>query len=288
MLINKKPLHPNFGVIIEDIDLNQVSNNFLYKEIRELFENYSVILFKNQKISDDTHINFAKLFGQLENREAMATNSDVEFELSLVTNQKKDKSVYDEYDIKTLDLKANMLWHTDSTFLPVPALANIITAKVIPSTGGETELASTKVALKKLPKDLYYYIKDKKIWHNLSHSRKQINNQLAEETYINRWPSQKWDAILKNPTTGEESIYIASHSYQIEGMSELESQNIITEIINFCTQYEFIYSHSWTLGDVLIWDERSILHRGRPWPYEEPRTMASICVSVGKNDGFYI
>ena len=65
-------------------------------------------------------------------------------------------------------------------------------------------------------------------------------------------------------------------------MSELESQKIITEIINFCTQYEFIYSHSWTLGDVLIWDERSILHRGRPWPYEEPRTMASICVSVGK------
>ena len=197
MLINKKPLHPNFGVIIEDIDLNQVSKNTLYKEIRELFENYSAILFKNQEISDYAHISFAKLFGELENREAMANNSDVEFELSLVTNQKKDKSVYDEFDIKTLDLKANMLWHTDSTFLPVPALANIITAKIIPSSGGETELASTRVALKKLPKDLYHYIKDKKIWHNLSHSRKQINEQLAEETYISRWPSQKWDAILK-------------------------------------------------------------------------------------------
>ena len=70
----------------------------------------------------------------------MATNSDVEFELSLVTNQKEDKSVYDEYDIKTLDLKANMLWHTDSTFLPIPALANIITAKIIPSSGGQTDL----------------------------------------------------------------------------------------------------------------------------------------------------
>ena len=68
MLINKKPLHPNFGVIIEDIDLNQVSHNFLYKEIRELFENYSVILFKNQKISDDTHINFAKLFGLIKKK----------------------------------------------------------------------------------------------------------------------------------------------------------------------------------------------------------------------------
>ena len=135
---------------------------------------------------------------------------------------------------------------------------------------------------------IYYNIKDKKIWHNLSHSRKQINNQLAKESYINRWPSQKWDAILKNPITGEKSIYIASHSYQIEGMSELNSQKIITEVINFCTQDEFVYSHSWSLGDVLIWDERSILHRGRPWPYEEPRTMASICVSVGKNDGFKI
>ena len=288
MFINTKPLHPTFGVIIEDIDLNQVSKNFLFKEIRELFENYSAILFKNQEISDYAHISFAKLFGELENREAMANNSDVEFELSLVTNQKNDKSVYNEFDIKTLDLKANMLWHTDSTFLPVPALANIITAKIIPSSGGETELASTRVALKKLPKDLYHYIKDKKIWHNLSHSRKQINEQLVEETYISRWPSQKWDAILKNPETGEKSIYIASHSYQIEGMSELNSQKIITEVINFCTQNEFVYTHSWSLGDVLIWDERSILHRGRPWPYEEPRTMASICVSVGKNDGFKI
>ena len=149
MFINTKPLHPTFGIIIEDLDLNQVSKNFLYKEIRELFENYSAILFKNQKISNDAHISFAKLFGELENREAMANNSDVEFELSLVTNQKKDKSVYDEFDIKTLDLKANMLWHTDSTFLPIPALANIITAKIIPSSGGETELASTRVALKK-------------------------------------------------------------------------------------------------------------------------------------------
>ena len=73
MLINKKPLHPNFGVIIEDLDLNQVSKNFLYKEIRELFEKYSAILFKNQEISDYTHISFAKLFGELENREAMAS-----------------------------------------------------------------------------------------------------------------------------------------------------------------------------------------------------------------------
>ena len=110
MFINTKPLHPTFGIIIEDLDLNQVSKNFLFKEIRELFENYSAILFKNQEISDYAHISFAKLFGELENREAMANNSDVEFELSLVTNQKKDKSVYDEFDIKTLDLKANMLW----------------------------------------------------------------------------------------------------------------------------------------------------------------------------------
>ena len=288
MRLNTKPLHPTFGLIIENLDINQVSNNFLYTEIRELFENYSAILFKNQRITDDAHIKFANLFGELENREAMAANSDTGFKLSLVTNQKEDKSVYGEFDIKTLDLKANMLWHTDSTFLPIPALANIITAKVIPSSGGETELASTRSALKKLPKDLYYSIKDKKIWHNLSHSRRQINKQLAKESYISRWPSQKWDAILKNPINNQKSIYIASHSYQIDGMSELESQKIITDIINFCTRDEYVYSHSWTPGDVLIWDERCILHRGRPWPYEEPRTMASICVSVGKNDGFNI
>tara|TARA_B100000029_G_scaffold331113_1_gene323387 strand:+ start:166 stop:1035 length:870 start_codon:yes stop_codon:yes gene_type:complete len=285
MPIDIQNLHPMFGVIVEDVDLGEVTKDNLYPEIRDLFENHSAILFTNQIFSEDTHIRFAKLFGPLENREELATNSQVEFQLPKVSNQKEGGAVYGEFDMETLDLKGNMLWHTDSTFLPIPALANIIAAKVLPSSGGQTELVSTKVTLRDLPKHLYKTICKKKFWHSLSYSRKKIHPDLAKENHIRRWKPQKWDSILKNPVTGAKSLYIASHTYKIEGMTELESEQLIDEIIGFCTQEKYVYSHNWKLGDVLIWDERAILHRGRPWPYSEPRTLASICVSLREQDG---
>ena len=284
MNLKTQPLHPTFGVIVDNINLDYVTKKKLYPEIRNLFEKHSAVLFTNQTFSEETHIRFAKFFGSLENREEMATNSEVEFELPKVSNQTDEGSVYGEFDMETLDLKGNMLWHTDSTFLPVPALANIIAAKVIPSSGGQTELVSTRACLKSLPKNLYKKIHNKKLWHSLSHSRKKIHPDLAKKGHIARWAPQKWNSILRNPITGENSIYVASHAFKIEGITELDSEKVISEIIEFCTQEKYVYSHIWTVGDVLIWDERAILHRGRPWPYSEPRTLASICVSLSDKD----
>ena len=285
MTLSTKPLHPKFGKIVEDVTLEDVDENYLYPEIRELFEKHSALLFSNQTFSEDTHIKFAQLFGPLENRDAMASKSDVKFEIPKVSNEDGDGSVFDENDLKTLDLKGNMLWHTDSTFLPIPALANIIAAKVIPSSGGQTEIVSTRVALRDLPTEIYRKMEGRKIWHNVAHSRAKIDKNLSQLEKISRWKSQRWNSIFTNPVTGEDSLYIASHSYQIEGFDKEVSQELIDKVINFCTQEKYIYSHNWKKGDVLIWDERSTLHRGRPWPYSEPRTLNSICVSVTEKDG---
>ena len=279
------PLHKKFGVIVENINLDKVTKKNLYPEIRELFEEHSVLLFKNQKFSEQTHINLAKLFGPLENREAIAKNSPIPFELPKVSNQNGEGRVFEETHMRMLDLKGNMLWHTDSTFLPIPALANIIAAKIIPSTGGETELASTRLPIKNLPKEILEKIKGRKFFHSFVHSRKQIDPTLAKLNKISRWKPQKWSSIIENPVNGKKSIYIASHAYKVEGFSKSDSQKIINEIIDFATQKENVYAHTWQKGDVLIWDERSILHRGRPWPYQEPRTLASICVSLSPEDG---
>ena len=86
---------------------------------------------------------------------------------------------------------------------------------------------------------------------------------------MNQWPDRPWKAIWPNPVTGEEALYIASHSFAIEGMGLGEGQELIDAAIEFCTQPQYVYSHSWEVGDVLIWDERAVLHRGQPWPYEE-------------------
>ena len=285
MALSTRPLHSKFGKIVTDVNLDEVNENYLYQEIRELFEKHSALLFCDQKFLEETHIKFAQLFGPLENRDAMATKKNIKFEIPKVSNEDGEGSVFDESDLKTLDLKGNMLWHTDSTFLPIPALANIIAAKVIPSSGGQTELASTRVALRDLPIGIYKKIEGRKIWHSVAHSRSKIDKNLAQLEKISRWRPQSWNAIFTNPVTGEDSIYIASHSYEIEGYDKEVSQDLIDKIINFCTQEKYVYSHNWKKGDVLIWDERSTLHRGRPWPYSEARTLNSICVSITEKDG---
>jgi alpha-ketoglutarate-dependent 2,4-dichlorophenoxyacetate dioxygenase len=102
---------------------------------------------------------------------------------------------------------------------------------------------------------------------------------------FHKWPDQPWKAVWTNPANGAQALYIASHSVRIEGLDEAQSAGLIDEIIAFCTQPEYVYSHKWQPGDVLIWDERAALHRGRPWPYDQPRTLSSICVTATEADG---
>ena len=284
-MLKTTPLHGKFGVIVHDVDLREVTREHLFGEIRQLFEEHSALLFPAQQISDDNHTRLAELFGPLENREAMASGRAVPFEVSPVSNEKGDGSVTAAESLHTLNLQANMLWHTDSTFLPVPALVNLLTATVLPSRGGETELASTRTGWAEMPQAMRDKLKDAVIWHRLSHSRKKISPELGAMPVMNRWPDRPWKAIWPNPVTGEEALYIASHSFAIEGMGLGEGEALIDEAIAFCTRPEAVYSHKWNVGDVLIWDERAVLHRGRPWPYEEPRTLRSICCSATENDG---
>ncbi|WP_170479126.1 TauD/TfdA dioxygenase family protein [Ruegeria arenilitoris] len=282
--MHSTPLHPKFGLTIHDVDLREVDKGNLYPEIRRAFETNSALLFPAQSLTDDDHIRLGELFGPLENREAMAAGRDVSFHVPELTNQTKS-GVRAKDDLRLLDLQANMLWHTDSTFLPVPALINILTAHVVPPSGGETEIASTRAAWSEMPEHLKSVLQDAVIWHRLSHSRSKISTDLAALPNMTRWPDRPWRAVWPNPVTGEEALFIASHAFAIEGMGHEESQEILNEAIAFCTQPDYVYSHKWNVGDVLIWDERATLHRGRPWDYSYPRTLRSICCSVTDDDG---
>ncbi len=282
-MFSTSPLHPRFGKVIHDVDLRDVTEEYLYPEIRKLFEDHSALLFPAQSLDDHHHTELAKLFAPLENREAMAGLNEA-FKVSSVSNE-TETGVTDAEALHTLNLQANMLWHTDSTFLPLPALLNILTAKVVPSSGGETELASTRAAWADMPDALKAPLRDAIIWHRLSHSRDRISKELGALPEMRQWPDRPWKAVWTNPTNGAEALYIASHSFAIEGMGLAQGQKLIDEAIEFCTQPEYVYSHSWNVGDVLIWDERSMLHRGQPWPYNEPRSLKSICCSVTDADG---
>ncbi len=278
------PLHPRFGKTVENVDLRDVTATHLYPEIRDLFEHHSALLFRGQNLVPDDHQRLAELFGPLENRDAMAAGRDVAFEIPVVSNENGD-GVLGADSLHVLNLQGNMLWHTDSTFLPVPALINILVARVLPSHGGETELASTRAAWADMPEEMKAVFRDAIIWHRLSHSRARISAELARHSAMTRWPDRPWRAIWPNPVTGEEALFVASHAFAIEGRGHEESAALLKDAIAFCTRPEYVYSHVWRKGDVLIWDERATLHRGRSWDYREPRTLSSICCSVTEADG---
>ncbi|MCA0871713.1 TauD/TfdA family dioxygenase [Seohaeicola saemankumensis] len=278
------PLTPRFGLLVDGVDLRDLRADHLYPEIRALFETHSALLFRDQSLTDDEHARLGTLFGPLENREAMASGRDVAFEVSELSNQ-TGAGLLAEDDLRLLNLQANMLWHTDSTFLPTPALINILTARVVPETGGETELASTRAAWADMPDPMKAQLRDAVIWHRLSHSRSKLSADLAALPSMTRWPDRPWRAIWPNPVTGEEALFIASHAFAVEGMGHQEGQDLIDAAIAFCTRPDYVYSHQWRPGDVLIWDERATLHRGRPWDYAQPRILTSLCCSVTTADG---
>jgi alpha-ketoglutarate-dependent 2,4-dichlorophenoxyacetate dioxygenase len=275
-------LHADFGVEVHGVDLRRVTASLGYPTIRSLFEEHSLLLFRDQRLDDDAHLAFGSLFGPIEDR-SMGANGPAA-RLDNVSNLLADGTIAAADSLLTLDLTGNQRWHTDSTFLPVPALANVLAARVLSSSGGETEFASTRAAWAAMPDRLRDAVRDAVVRHRVAHSRAGISDELVERC-LARWPDQLWRAVWPNPINGREALYIASHAMGIEGLSPDEAQPLITELIEFCTRPQRVYTHRWRSGDVLVWDERAMLHRGRPWPYDEERTLASICVSARDVDG---
>ena len=277
------PLHKQFGVEVHDLDLRQVSAETGYPEIRAAFEVYSLLLFRNQHLDDAAHLAFGRLFGPIEDRSNV--RMDGPEKISPVSNETSESGVCREDDLHLLNLKSNMLWHTDSTFLPTPALANVLQARVVPSEGGATEFVSARAGFKALDPELQQRLRGLSFWHRYGHSRAKVDPDLADLELFTMWQDQHWRAVWPNPVTGEEALYIASHAFAVEGMEEKAGAALIDELMAAVTPPEAVYAHAWQPGDVIIWDERAVLHRGTPWPYDQARTLVSCCVSAGPEDG---
>ena len=283
--LTTRPLTPAFGVEVEGIDLNDVTETRYFGDLRDLFENQSALLFRRQSMTPETHLRIAGLFGPIEDRKADERKKGEAFEIPEVTNITKDGSVSGEMDLHTLHLKANLLWHSDSTFMPVPALTNILTAHVVTKTGGATELASSRAAFADMTPDRQEALRKLVFRHHYSHSRAKISAELAALPMFHKWPEQRWPAVWTNPTNGAESIYVASHVNGIVGMEDAVANDFVDALVTDCTRPAYVYSHNWTPGDVLIWDQRAVLHRGTPWPVDQPRRLTSICASMTAADG---
>ena len=277
------PLGSGFGVEVRGIDILDVATDAdAYKAVRGAFEEHSLLVFRDQPIGDDIQAAFSRAFGPLELTKVSSLGQNTFY--SRLTNKANGKVVPPDHR-QVLVAKANALWHTDSSFKKTPALASVLTARVLPEDGGETEFTSTRLAWERLPADLQSRLKDAVATHSYANSRDQIHPDLATEMERRSLPPVRWRLNWRNPSNDRRALYVASHAYAIDGMDDRDARQLLAQLLDEATRREFVYSHQWRQGDAVMWDNRAMLHRGRPWDYARERTMVRTTISATTADG---
>jgi alpha-ketoglutarate-dependent 2,4-dichlorophenoxyacetate dioxygenase len=285
MRIETEQRGPGFFAEVKGVGLaNVAENDDAYAAVRAAFEEHSVLLFRDQEISDELQAAYSRRFGPLETAKAASLGEGTPY--SILTNiDRATGALVPPGHKEELRARANQLWHTDSSFKAPPALASVLSARIVPTTGGETEFASTRLAWERLQPELRSRLEHAYAWHDYAHSRGKIAPHLASERERSTMPAVSWRMRWRNPANGRDALYVASHAYAIDGMSGEAAQSLLAELIDFATAPGRTYEHRWRAGDVVMWDNRAVLHRGRPWPGDQPRHMVRTTITATDADG---
>ena len=279
-----QPIGPGFGVEVRGVDLlDVVASDAAYREVRAAFETHSVLLFRDQEVTDDLQAVFSRAFGPLEIVKVGSVGVGTFY--SPLNNLAPDGSVVPETHRQALIARANQLWHTDSSFKQTPALASILSARTVPRAGGETEFVSMRLAWERLPSERQARLRDAVVRHSYANSRDQIHPELMTAAEREVLPPVRWRMTWRNPVNDRRALYLASHAYAIEGMGDNEGKALLAELIAAATQPDAVYRHAWRPGDVIMWDNRATMHRGRPWQAGDPRVMVRTTVQAVDADG---
>jgi alpha-ketoglutarate-dependent 2,4-dichlorophenoxyacetate dioxygenase len=277
------PLGPGFAAELLGVTLAEVAaDDAAYAAVRAAFEDHSVLVFRGQDVTDEGQLAFSRRFGPPEVTKVGSLGTGTHFVI-LTTIDENGKVVPGDHRL-ALRNKANQLWHTDSSFKSLPALTSVLSARVMPAHGGETEFVSTRAAFDRLDPALRKKLENSFAWHHYAYSRGLIAPDLAipEERAL---PPQCWRMVWKNPVNGRSALYLASHAYAIEGMDPAAGKALLDELTAAATAPGTSYEHGWRSGDVVMWDNRATMHRGRPWPAHEARHMVRTTISATKADG---
>src|SRR3979490_2655422 len=250
------PLGPGFAAELRGITLADIaSDDAAYAAARAAFEEHSVLVFRGQEVTDELQLAFSRRFGPPEVTKVGSQGTGSHFVI-LSTIGPDGKVVPADHRL-SLRSKANQLWHTDSSFKRVPALASILSARIIPARGGETEYVSTRLAFARLDAASRDSLQNAFAWHDYAHSRKQIAPDLASPEERAALPPQCWRLAWTNPTNGRTALYIASHACAIEDMERTAAQELLAELMDAATAPGRSYTHTWRKGDVVMWDNRA-------------------------------
>ena len=204
---------------------------------------------------------------------SIAQNQRVAPQIADLSNVDADGNTLSAEDQRMLYHKGNQLWHSDSSFKPVPAMASLLSAREVPPEGGETEYASLRAAWDALPVAMQRWLEHLVAVHSFAYSRALIAPGLLLPEQEAALPPVKQRLVRANPVNDHRALYLGSHASYILGLPVAEGRALLRELLEHATRPEFVFQHRWRVGDSVMWDNRAVLHRGRPWDTERYRRV---------------
>ena len=289
MKLQLRLLHPDFGAEILDVDLSQTVSDARFAEIEMAVEQYSVVLFRRQSLDDESQLAFSRRFGKLEyGHVAYGRDGSIEYIGHIGNIDAKDNQLSSKHKDVVFST-GNEMWHSDSSFREAPARFSISYAYEVTPEGGELEFVSTRPAYARLPPELKETIADLVVIHDYVYSRSKVGEDVVSPSLAESLPPVPQKLVRTNPATGAKNYYVGSHAQSIEGWNDEDAHALLDDLVARATNSEYRYQHRWQVGDLLIWDNRCVLHRGRPYDADRYRRrmhqtrVAGLCSSLDED-----
>jgi len=264
MPITVTRLSPCFAARIDGADISRPLDEPTWVAIRAAFDEHSVLLFRGAALDDETQVAFSLRFGALEVTRSMNPAAGTPFarqsNLDIKTGQ-----VIPAEDRRMVYQLANMLWHSDSSFKPVPSLCSLLSARLVPPEGGATEFASTRAAYPALPEPLKARSERALAVHDFAWSRDQVRPGFFTDQERAEYPPVQHPLVRANPVNGRRALFLGAHASHVLGLPVDEGRALLKAVLAHVTQPQFCYRHHWAEGDLIIWDNRCVLHRATPF-----------------------
>ena len=262
-------LHNDFGARILNFDVSSALDADTIRTILKAIDDFSVIIVPDQSLSDESHFRFTEMLGTPEpNHVAQGRDGIINY-FGTIGNVQTDGAVQGNTHKQTKFLTGNNMWHTDSSFRKVPSFVSIMMAYEVPEEGGETQFVSARSAYTRLSEDMKEKIDPLEVIHDYVFSRSKVVD--VDPKHAASLPPITQRLVRKNPNTGAKNFYIGSHAKEIVGWDYGDSRSLLDELLAQTTVAERIYTHKWQPGDLVIWDNRCILHRGTGYDADKYR-----------------
>ena len=284
MAIDLAPLHPTLGAEVRGVDLTRPVMPEVFAEIDAAFNRYGILVFPEQPVTDEQQLSFSRLFGPLEvNPNYAGAKMRLRPDVADISNLDAEGRVLARDDRRNLFNIGNQLWHTDSSFKRIPAKCSLLSARELPSSGpmggGETEFADLRAAWDALFDARKRKLQGLVVEHSIFRSRSQLGFADFNDEIYKQVPPVPQALVRHHRYSGRTSLYLASHASHVIGWPVEDGRALIEELIAFATRPQFVYQHRWTVGDLVMWDNRCTMHRGRPYDDTQRRVLHRTTVS---------